>query len=122
MLCGVAGSIGSLSWYKAYPSGVEDRQLFPCQRNLRNQAVVLLVISGPLRKGTSFSRMLILGPFRTTHSYFDYFSAICPIPVSFYKWMLSKQPSVHAKHQVSSCNSHRDIIHSVLSGGPERTV
>ena len=32
----------------------------------RNQALVLLVISSPFSKGTSLSRMLLLGPFRTT--------------------------------------------------------
>ena len=63
----------------------------------RNQVLVLLVISGPISKGTSFSRMLLLGPFRTTHSYFDNSVSICPTSVSHYKWTLSKHPSVHAK-------------------------
>ena len=67
----------------------------------RNQALVLLVISGPISKGTSFSRMLLLGPFRTTHSYFSYF---CTTSVSHYKWTLSKHPSVHAKHKVTIFN------------------
>ena len=58
----------------------------------RNQALVLLVISGPISKGTSFSRMLLLGPFRTTHSYFDNSVSICPTSVSYYKWTLSKHP------------------------------
>ena len=44
-----------------------------------------------------FSRMLLLGPFRTTHSYFDNSVSICPTSVSHYKWTLSKHPSVHAK-------------------------
>ena len=48
----------------------------------RNQALVLLVISGPISKGTSFSHMLLLGPFRTTHSYFDNSVSICPTSVS----------------------------------------
>ena len=30
----------------------------------RNQALVLLVISGPISKGTSFSCMLLLGPYQ----------------------------------------------------------
>ena len=63
----------------------------------RNQVLVLLVISGPISKGTSFSRMLLLGPFRTTHSYFDNSVSICPTSVSHYKWTLSKHTSVHAK-------------------------
>ena len=62
----------------------------------RNQALVLS-ISGPFRKGTSFSRMLLLGPFRTTHSYFDNSVSICPTSVSHYKWTLSKHTSVYAK-------------------------
>ena len=45
-----------------------------------------------------FSRMLLLGPFRTTHSYFNNSVSICPTSVSHYKWTLSKHPSVHAKH------------------------
>ena len=70
----------------------------------RNQALVLLVISGPISKGTSFSHMLLLGPFRTTHSYFDNSVSICPTSVSHYKWTLSKHPSVHAKHKVTIFN------------------
>ena len=70
----------------------------------RNQALVLLVISGPISKGTSFSRMLLLGPFRTTHSYFDNSVSICPTSVSYYKWTLSKHPSVHAKRKVTIFN------------------
>ena len=70
----------------------------------RNQALVLLVISGPISKGTSFSCMLLLGPFRTTHSYFDNSVSICPTSVSYYKWTLSKHPSVHAKRKVTIFN------------------
>ena len=44
-----------------------------------------------------FSRMLLLGPFRTTHSYFDNSVSICPTSVSHYKWTPSKHTSVHAK-------------------------
>ena len=44
-----------------------------------------------------FSCMLLLGPFRTTHSYFDNSVSICPTSVSHYKWTLSKHTSVHAK-------------------------
>ena len=88
----------------------------------RNQALVLLVISGPISKGTSFSRMLLLGPFRTTHSYFDNSVSICPTSVSHYKWTLSKHPSVHAKHKVTIFNCCSDISHPVFLRGPERTV
>ena len=70
----------------------------------RNQALVLLVISGPISKGTSFSHMLLLGPFRTTHSYFDISVSICPTSESYYKWTLSKHPSVHAKRKVTIFN------------------
>ena len=68
----------------------------------RNQVLGLVVISGPISKGTSFSRMLLLGPFRTTHSYFDNSVSICPTSVSHYKWTLSGHPSVHAKRKVIS--------------------
>ena len=41
--------------------------------------------------------MLLLGPFRTTHSYFDNSVSIGPTSVSHYKWTLSMHTSVHAK-------------------------
>ena len=44
--------------------------------------------------------MLLLGPFRTTHSYFDNSVSICPTSVSHYKWTLSKHTSVHAKRRL----------------------
>ena len=46
--------------------------------------------------------MLLLGPFRTTHSYFDNSVSICPTSVSHYKWTLSKHPSVHANIRLLS--------------------
>ena len=70
----------------------------------RNQVLDLVVISGPISKGTSFSRMLLVGPFRTTHSYFHNSVSICPTSVSHYKWTLSRQPSVHAKRKVTIFN------------------
>ena len=79
----------------------------------RNQLLDLVVISGPISKGTSFSRMLLLGPFRTTHSYFDNSVSICPTSVSHYKWTLSKHTSVHAKRKVTIFNCCRDISHPV---------
>ena len=88
----------------------------------RNQVLDLVVISGPISKGTSFSRMLLLGPFRTTHSYFDNSVSICPTSVSHYKWTLSRHPSVHAKRKVTIFNCCRDISHPVFLRGPERTV
>ena len=62
----------------------------------RNQALVLLVNKWSIRY--QFSHMLLPGPFRTTHNYFDNSVSIGPTSVSHYKWMLSKQLSVHAKH------------------------
>ena len=88
----------------------------------RNQVLDLVVISSPISKGTSFSRMLLLGPFRTTHSYFDNSVSICPTSVSHYKWTLSKHPSVHTKCKVTIFNCCRDISHPVFLRGPERTV
>ena len=46
----------------------------------------------------------LLGPFRTTHSYFDNSVSICPTSVSHYKWTLSKHTSVHAKCKVTIFN------------------
>ena len=60
----------------------------------RNQALVLLVNKRSIQQRYQFSRMLLLGPFRTTHSYFDNSLSICPTSVSYYKWTLSKHPSV----------------------------
>ena len=64
----------------------------------RNQALVLLVNKQSIQQRYQFSHMLLLGPFRTTHSYFDNSVSICPTSVSHYKWTLSKHTSVHAKH------------------------
>ena len=63
----------------------------------RNQALVLLVNKRSIQQRYQFSRMLLLGPFMTTHSYFDNSVSIGPTSVSHNKWMLSKHPSVHAK-------------------------
>ena len=63
----------------------------------RNQALVLLVNKRSIQQRYQSSCMLLLGPFRTTHSYFDNSVSICPTSVSHYKWTLSKHPSVHAK-------------------------
>ena len=70
----------------------------------RNQALVLLVNKGSIQQRYQLSHMLLLGPFRTTHSYFDNSVSICPISVSHYKWTLSKHPSVHAKCKVTIFN------------------
>ena len=70
----------------------------------RNQALVLLVNKRSIQQRYQFSRMLLLGPLRTTHSYFDNSVSICPTSVSYYKWTLSKHPSVHAKHKVTIFN------------------
>ena len=73
-----------------------DRQLL-LAKDSKKPSAGSVIISGPFRKGTSFSHMLLLGPFRTTHSYFDNSVSICPTSVSHYKWTLSKHTSVHAK-------------------------
>ena len=70
-------------------------------KDSKKPSVGSVVISGPISKGTSFSRMLLLVPFRTTHSYFDNSVSICPTSVSHYKWTLYKHPSVHAKRKVT---------------------
>ena len=70
----------------------------------RNQALVLLVNKQSIQQRYQFSRMLLLGSFRTTHSYFDNSVSICPTSVSHYKWTLSKHPSVHTKRKVTIFN------------------
>ena len=75
-----------------------DRWLLLAKGSKKPSAGSVSQISGPFRKGTSFSHMLLLGPFRTTHSYFDNSVSICPTSVSYYKWTLSMHTSVHAKH------------------------
>ena len=70
----------------------------------RNQALVLLVNKRSIQERYQFSRMLLLGPFRTTHSYFNNSVSICPTSVSHYKWTLSKHTSVHAKRKVTIFN------------------
>ena len=88
-------------WHKAYPSGGSDRRLLLAKDSKKPSVGSVSQISGPITKGTSFSHMLLLGPFRTTHSYFDNSVSICPTSVSHYKWTLSKHPSVHAKRKVT---------------------
>ena len=100
MLCGPAGLAVFSCGIRLTPlEAVIDGCSLP--KTQRNKALVLLIISGPFSKGTSFSHMLLLGPFRTTHSYFDNSVSICPTSVSHYKWTLSKHPSVHAKRKVT---------------------
>ena len=74
-----------------------DRRLLLAKGSKKPSAGSVSQISGLFRKGTSFSRMLLLGPLRTTHSYFDNSVPICPTSVSHYKWTLSTHTSVHAK-------------------------
>ena len=103
VLCGPAGLVVFSCGIRLTPlEAVTDSCSLP--KTQRNQALVLLVISRPFSKGTSFSRMLLLGLFRTTHSYFDNSVFICPTSVSHYKWTLSKHPSVHARHKVTIFN------------------
>ena len=63
-------------------------------------------ISSPFSKGTSFSRMLLPGPFRTTTN-FDLSVYIGPTSVSLYKWTLYSNPLVCAKRQVDTFISLR---------------
>ena len=121
VVCLMSGAIVMLGTIVMLPlEAVTDGCSLP--KTQRNQALVLLVISGPISKCTSFSRMLLLGPFRTTHSYFDNSVSICPTSVSYYKWTLSKHPSVHAKRKVTIFSCCWDISHPVFLRGPERTV
>ena len=97
MLCGPAGSAVFSCGIRVTLLKVSDGWLLLAKGSKKPSAGSVSQISGPFRKGTSFSRMLLLGPFRTTYSYFDNSVSICPTSVSYYKWTLSKPTSVHAK-------------------------
>ena len=96
MLCGPAGLALSSCGIRLTPlEAVTDGCSLP--KAQRNQALVLLVNKRSIQERYQFSHMLLLGPLRTTHSYFDNSVSICPTSVSHYKWTLSKHTSVHAK-------------------------
>ena len=90
-------------WHKAYPSGGSDRRLL-LAKDSKKPSVGSVSHKRSNQQRYQFSRMLLLGPFRTTHSYFDNSVSICPTSVSYYKWTLSKHPSVHAKRKVTIFN------------------
>ena len=97
VLCGPAGLAVFSRGIRLTPlEAVTDGCSLP--KTQRNQVLVLLVNKRSIQQRYQFSRMLLLGPFRTTHSYFDNSVSICPTSVSHYKWTLSKHTSVHAKH------------------------
>ena len=122
MLCGPAGlAVFSCDIRLTPLEAVTDSYSLP--KNSKKPSIgSVSLISGPFRKGTSFSHMLLPSPFRTTHIYFNNSVSIGPTSVSYYKWMLSKHPSVHAKCLVNTFNHYRVSYLSVLSGGPERTI
>ena len=86
-----------------YPSGGSDRRLL-LAKDSKKPSVGSVSHKRSNQQRYQFSRMLLLGPFRTTHSYFDNSVSICPTSVSHYKWTLSKHPSVHAKRKVTIFN------------------
>ena len=97
VLCGPAGLAVFSRGIRFTLLKGSDRRLLLAKDSKKPSAGSVSQISGPLRKGTSFSHMLLLGPFRTTHSYFDNSVSICPTSVSHYKLTLSMHTSVHAK-------------------------
>ena len=78
-------------WHKANPCGVNDRQLLLAKEVKETK-------HWSIQERYQFSHMLLLGPFRTTCSYFDISVSIGPTSVSHYKWMLSGTPFVCTKH------------------------
>ena len=94
----------------------------PSQRLKETKCWFCWSISGPFSKGTSFSRMLLLGPFRTTHSYFDNSVSIGPTSVSHCKWMLSKHPQYMPNVRSIPLAITEIALIQFLSGGPERTI
>ena len=86
----------------------------------RNQALVLLVNKWSIQQRYQFSHMLLLGPFRTTHSYFNNSVSIGPTSVSHYKCLSIPQymPNIRL---IPSTITEIALI-QFLSGGPEWTV
>ena len=83
MLCGPAGLAVFSCGIRLTPlEAVTDS--CPCQKAQRNQALVLLVNKWSIQQRYQFSHMLLLGPFRTIHSYFDNSASIAPTSVSHY--------------------------------------
>ena len=81
MLCGPAGLAVFSCGIRLTPlEAVTDSCSLP--KTQRNQVLVLLVNKRSIQERYQFSRMLLLGPFRTTHSYFDNSVSICPTSVS----------------------------------------
>ena len=96
VLCGLAGLAVFSRGIRLTPlEAVIDGCSLP--KTQRKQVLVLLVNKRSIQQRYQFSCMLLLGPFRTIHSYFDNSVSICPTSVSHYKWTLSKHPPVHAK-------------------------
>ena len=116
MLHGPAGLVVLSYGIRLTPLGVNGRQLFTCQSSSRNQVLVLLIswISGPFRKGTNLSYMLLLGPLRTTVN-FDISVSIGPISISLYTWILSRTLCECARHHVDTLHITLVICCPVLS-------
>ena len=97
MLCGPAGLAVFSCGIRLTPlEAVIDSCSLP--KKLKKASIgSVSSISGPFRKGASFSHILLPGPFRTTCSYFDISVSIGATSVSHYKWMLFSIPSVCAK-------------------------
>ena len=108
--------IVSLLWHKAYPQeSITAGCILVKSVKETKFGSVCHQLSSPFSKGTSFSCMLLPGPFRTTTN-FNLSVSIGPTSVSLYKWTLSSTPSVCAKHQIDTLLSYRNIYHQSLSG------
>ena len=97
MLRGPAGLAVFSCGIRLTPLEGSDRQLL-LAKGSKKPSVGSVSQKWSIQERYQFSRMLLLGPFRTTHSYFDNSVSICPTSVSYYKWTLSVHTSVHAKH------------------------
>ena len=97
VLCGPAGLAVFSCGIKVTLLEGSDRRLLLAKGSKKPSAGSVSQKKQSIQERYQFSHMLLLGPFRTTHSYFDNSVSICPTSVSYYKWTLSMHTSVHAK-------------------------
>ena len=88
----------------------------------RNQALVLLVNKWSIQQRYQFSHVLLLGPFRTTHSYFNNSVSIGPTSVSHYNGCCLSTPQYMPNVRLIPLTITEIALIQFLSGGPERTV
>ena len=121
MLCGPASLAVFSCGIRLTPlEAVTDGCSLP--KTQRNQALVLLVNKQSIQERYQLSRMLLLGPFRTTHSYFDNSDSIDPTSVSITSGCCLSTPQYMSNVRSIPLTIPEIALIQFLSGGPERTV